>query len=376
MPAVWFCVLALMLTAYAVLDGFDFGAGVVHLFVARTDAERQRILATIGPLWDGNEVWLIASGGLFFFAFPRAYAAAFAGLYLPLMIVLWLLVLRGIAIKVRSMLENPLWRAAWDATFAFASASLAIVLGVALGNIVRGLPLDESGYFQEDLFASSRGAHAGAIDPFTGVFGALALVVLAAHGATFLAWKTTGDLGRRSRKTARWLWSLSLALGALATFVTAIAEPLFFRRIVQRPWLWSLPLSAFASAMVAILSTSSFRPRSGAAGDVPSSFRPPVVDHKEEACSERRELRAFLASCGFIASMLLATAGALYPTILRSTVNAAFTLDVVNAASARSGLVAGLLLLGPALVVAVAYFAYLFRIFRGKTEGHDPHYGE
>jgi cytochrome d ubiquinol oxidase subunit II len=261
---------------------------------------------------------------------------------------LWLLVLRGAAIKFRSMLENPLWRAAWDATFAFASASLAIVLGVALGNIVRGLPLDESGYFQEDLFASSRGAHAGAIDPFTGVFGAFALVVLAAHGATFLAWKTAGELGRRSRKTAQWLWSISLALGAVATFVTAIAEPLFFQRIVQRPWLWSLALSAFASATVAILSVR----------------------------SERRELRAFLASCGFIASMLLATAGALYPTILRSTVNAAFTLDVVNASSARTGLVTGLLLLGPALVVAIGYFVYLFRIFRGKAEGHDPHYGE
>jgi len=368
MPSIWFCVLALMLTAYAVLDGFDFGAGIVHLFVARTDAERQRVLGAIGPFWDGNEVWLIGSGGLFFFAFPRAYAAAFGGLYLPLMFVLWLLVLRGVAIKVRSMLENPLWRAAWDATFAFASAGMAVVLGVALGNIVRGLPLDESGYFQEDLFASSRGAHAGAIDPFTAVFGAFALVVLAGHGATFLAWKTNGDLGRRSRTTAWWLWWIGLASGAVATFVTAAVDPPFFQRIVQRPWLWGLALSAFVSAMVAILSLSSFRPRSGRAGDVPSSFRSPTNDHAP--------LRAFLASCGFIASMLVATAGALYPTILRSTVNTAFTLDVINAASAPTGLVNGLLLLGPALVVAVAYFAYLFRVFRGKMEGHDPHYGE
>jgi len=353
-----FWVLAFMLTAYAVLDGFDFGAGIVHLFVARSDAERQRILEAIGPLWDGNEVWLVASGGLFFFAFPRAYAAAFGGLYLPLMMVLWLLVVRGMAIKVRSMLENPLWRAGWDAAFAFASACMAIVLGVALGNVVRGLPLDASGYFHEDLFPSTNGALAGAIDFFTGLFGVFALIVLAAHGATFLAWKTSAELGRRSRKAAQWLWSIALAVGTFATFVTARVEPLYFQRVVERPWLWLLALAAVASATIAILSTRS----EGIAS--------------REVRSKRRELSAFLASCAFIASMLLGTAGGLYPTILRSTVSSAFTLDAFNASSSRSSLLAGLLLLGPALLAAVAYFAYLFRTFRGKAEGHDPHYGE
>ena len=121
MAATWYLLIAMMLITYAVLDGFDFGAGILHLFVAKTDAERREVLGAIGPVWDGNEVWLIASGGVLVFAFPRAYSAAFSGLYLPLMMVLWLLVLRGIAIEFRSKLDHPLWRAAFDAVFAFAS---------------------------------------------------------------------------------------------------------------------------------------------------------------------------------------------------------------------------------------------------------------
>ncbi len=167
MEAVWFWILAGMLTVYAVLDGFDFGAGIVYLAVAKTDEERRTVLGAIGPLWDGNEVWLLAAGGVLVFAFPLVYAAAFSGLYLALIIVLWLLLLRGISIEFRSKVANPLWRAGWDAVFAFASPAMAVVLGVAIGNLVRGVPLDATGYFHEDLFAGLGGAHGGAIDPFT-----------------------------------------------------------------------------------------------------------------------------------------------------------------------------------------------------------------
>ena len=154
MASTWYFLIAFMLTTYAVLDGFDFGAGILHLFVAKTDAERRAVLAAIGPVWDGNEVWLIASGGVLVFAFPRAYAVAFSGLYLPLMMVLWLLVLRGLAIEFRSKVDHPLWRAAFDGIFAFASTVMAVVLGVALGNLVRGVPVDETGWFSEDLFTN------------------------------------------------------------------------------------------------------------------------------------------------------------------------------------------------------------------------------
>jgi cytochrome d ubiquinol oxidase subunit II len=342
MHAAWFAILALMLTTYTVLDGFDFGAGIVHLFVARSDEERRTVLSAIGPLWDGNEVWLIASGGAFVFAFPRAYAAAFSGLYLALMLVLWLLVLRGVAIEFRSKVDHPLWRTAWDGVFAFASAAMAVVLGVALGNVLRGVPLDASGYFHEDLFASKGAAHAGAIDPFTVVYGAFSLAALGAHGATFLAWKTEGEVRRRSRAAAPWLWGATLGLGVIETLFTAMAHPEFFRRVLERPWLWPLPLVAIAGVGVAIRSL-----RSGG------------------------ELRAFLGSCAFLASMLLATAGALYPTLLRSTLHEAYSLDAYNAASAERGLEVGLYLWAPAIALAIGYFGYLFRSFRGKVRGAE-----
>lgn len=344
MPAAWFVILALMLTAYAVLDGFDFGAGVVHLFVAKTDAERRSVLAAIGPLWDGNEVWLIASGGVFIFAFPAAYAAAFSGLYLALMVMLWLLVFRGIAIELRSMVANALWRAAWDGTFALSSSVMAVVLGVALGNVVRGVPLDASGYFHEDLFAGPGAKHPGALDPFTAVFGVFSLVVLSAHGATFLAWKTAEEVGLRSRALARRLWIAAIALAVVVTLVTAWQQPSFFESVVRRPWLWGLAMSSVVCAAVAVRSLT-----------------------------EARDLQAFLGSCGFIVSMLLATAGALYPTILRSTLAEAFTIDMTRGASPRRGLAAGLVILMPALALAITYFSYLFRSLRGKAEIDDHH---
>src|SRR5216683_3263536 len=147
LETIWFCLVALMIAAYVVLDGYDIGAGIIHLFVAHSDDERRQVLQSIGPFWDGNEVWLIAGGGTLYFAFPALYAASFSGFYLPLMMVLWLLMLRGIAIEFRSHVESPVWQSLWDAGFGVSSALLAIFFGTALGNVVRGVPLDASGYF-------------------------------------------------------------------------------------------------------------------------------------------------------------------------------------------------------------------------------------
>src|SRR5258708_2820447 len=187
MEAVFYVVVAAMLTTWAVLDGFDFGVGVVHRMVARTEQERGRALAAIGPVWDGNEVWLVASGGVFLFAFPRAYAVALSGMYLTLFVVLWLLVFRGIAIELRGQIPHPLWRDAWDGMFAFSSTAMAFVAGVALGNVVRGVPIDETGRFQLDLFAL-RGERGAAIHGFTGLAGVLSLVSLGPHPPTSLPW--------------------------------------------------------------------------------------------------------------------------------------------------------------------------------------------
>src|SRR5437764_2766296 len=187
MEAIWCAIGATMLAVYVALDGFDFGAGILHLFVARADAERRTVLAAIGPVWDGNEVWLIASGGVLVHAFPRAYSAGFSGFYMPLMMALWLLILRGISIEFRSHEANPLWRSFWDGCFAFASCLMAIVLGAALGNVIRGVPLDETGFFSGPLFTDFRpGPHPGVLDWFTVVIGAFALLALSGHGALYL----------------------------------------------------------------------------------------------------------------------------------------------------------------------------------------------
>src|SRR6202035_712319 len=147
MGFIWFCLVAGMIVAYAVLDGFDIGVGILQPFLARTEEERQISVRTIGPVWDGNEVWLIAAGGTLFFSFPLLYASSFSGFYLPLIIVLWLLMLRGISIELRSLFSNPVWSTFWDGLFFIGSALLAIFYGAALGNVIRGVPLDKSGNF-------------------------------------------------------------------------------------------------------------------------------------------------------------------------------------------------------------------------------------
>jgi cytochrome bd ubiquinol oxidase subunit II len=337
MQGVWFLIVGAMLTAWAVLDGFDLGVGVVHRIVAWTEEERGRAIATIAPVWDGNEVWLVASGGVFLFAFPRAYAVALSGMYLPLMMVLWLLIFRGIAIELRGQLTHPLWRAGWDGMFAVASTVMAFVAGVAIGNVIRGVPIDQTGWFHLDLFAI-RSERVAAIDRFTALVGLLAVVLLAAHGATYIAWKTDGVLRDRCLVTARRAWAVAIVLALAVTVATAEVRPAIFASLARRPWLWAVPLAALACPMVAL-----------------------------RALSRGQELRAFLASCGFIASLLLATAGVLYPVLLPSSIDRAFDLDVYAAASGGRALGLGLMWWLPGMALAILYFVNLFRSLRGKT---------
>jgi cytochrome d ubiquinol oxidase subunit II len=191
----WFLLVAIMITAYVILDGFDLGVGVMHLFATRTEEERRIALRTIGPVWDGNEVWLLAGGGTLFFAFPLLYASGFSGFYLPLMIVLWLLILRAIGIEFRMHLESPVWRGFFDGCFALSSVLLIIFYGAALGNVIRGVPLNQDGYFFLPLWTDWRvGPDPGILDWYTVIAGVVALVALSIHGALYLALKTEGNL--------------------------------------------------------------------------------------------------------------------------------------------------------------------------------------
>src|SRR5256714_10373443 len=168
MPTLWFILVTFMLTMYVLLDGFDLGAGAIHLAAAKTDAERRTIIRAIGPVWDGNEVWLIAAGGTLFFTFPLLYASSFSGFYLPLMIVLWLLMLRGVGVELRSHVSDPLWWSFFDFVFSISSLVLAIFFGAAIGNVIRGVPLNSDGYFFEALWTNFRvGANPGILDWYT-----------------------------------------------------------------------------------------------------------------------------------------------------------------------------------------------------------------
>jgi cytochrome d ubiquinol oxidase subunit II len=207
MGFIWFWLVAVMLVAYVVLDGFDLGVGILHPFLARTEEERQLALRTIGPVWDGNEVWLLAGGGTLYFAFPLLYASAFSGFYLALMIVLWLLIMRGAAIELRMQINAGVWRAFFDGLFFVSSTLLAIFYGAALANVIRGVPLGDDGYFFLPLWTNWRvGPNPGILDWYTVIGGVLALLALAVHGATYVAVKTEGALQERARAFARRLW--------------------------------------------------------------------------------------------------------------------------------------------------------------------------
>lgn len=347
MEAFWFAALSAMLAMYVVLDGFDFGAGILHRFVAKADDERRTVLAAIGPVWDGNEVWLLAAGGVMFFAFPRAYSAAFSGFYMPLMIVLWLLILRGIAIEFRSHHENPLWREFWDATFSIASLLMAIVLGTALGNVIRGVPLDASGFFAIPLFSDFRtGSQPGVFDWYSTLVGLFALAVLAGHGAVYLVWKTAGPIQARSRSAAQRVWFAVLPLWFLATAATGWVQPQVYANLLARVWAWPLVLTVI--------------------GGLAGVFY---------FCRRRAELAAFLSSSAFIAGILAATMAGNYPFLLRSTLNPADSLSAGSAAAGSYGLRVGLVWWSIGITLVALYFTYLFRSFRGKVvvepDGHQ-----
>jgi cytochrome d ubiquinol oxidase subunit II len=339
MEAIWYCLLALMLTVYVVLDGFDFGAGMAHLIVARDDRERGLVLAAIGPVWDGNEVWLIVSGGVLVFAFPRAYAAAFSGFYLPLMIVLWLVIIRGLSIEFRGQWDNPLWRAFFDAAFACSSTALAFVLGASLGNVVRGVPVGQDGSFAAPLFTEPvAGGRTSALDPYTITVGALAVAALGAHGAAWLAYKCEGALQARCRALMLRLWPATAALLVVVTGWTAALPRSPLATVAARSWAWPLPLVAFVGLAVAW-----------------------------RAAARGRDRAAFFGSVALLAGLLFATAAALFPTLLRSTVDPRYDVTAYTAATSRRGLLLGLTWWIPALLLAVGYFTYLFRSFAGKV---------
>lgn len=343
MEMLWFALAAVMVAIYVVMDGFDFGAGALHLWVARNDRERRKVLAAIGPFWDANEVWLLAGGGVLFLAFPKVLASGLSGFYLAIMPVLWVLILRGIAIEFRSHVEDGMWRTFWDGTFAIASTLAPVLFGAALGNLIRGVPLREDGWFALSLFESfSPHGELGLLDWYTVLAGLLALAALLHHGALFLGWKSDGIVSERSLKSAGRLFWVVVALWLAATAATAAIAPGIFSALAVRPIAWLATVLLLAG-----LATSYLARRAG------------------------RELLAFLGSGAFLVGTLGATAASVYPTMIRSTNTSSPSLTALNASASQESLRAGLLWWPVGFGLAIAYFVVLFRLHRGKARAAD-----
>ena len=212
MELFWYIVLMTMLAVYVILDGYDFGAGIIHLFFTKTEKDKKAITSAIGPFWDANEVWLVAAGGVLFFAFPTLYASSFSGFYLPLMMILWLLIFRAIGLELRGQVHNKMWEAIWDKAFGIASLLLALFFGIALGNVVRGVNLgnvvngvstQEAHYFFLPLWNptfSPQAEQLGIIDWFTLLLGIVGVVALTIHGANWIIFKTNSGLNPKLKK--------------------------------------------------------------------------------------------------------------------------------------------------------------------------------
>lgn len=339
MIELWFALAAFTLTMFAVLDGWNVGAGIVHFFVGRTSRERREVVAAIGPQWSWHEVWLIAAGGTLLLAFPSVLAIAFSGFYLALWFLLWSFVLRGMAIELGGHIDDRMWQAFWDFLFAASSLLLALLLGAALGNVLRGVPLDSTGAFSMPLFTNFdvRG-RVGLLDWYTTAVALYSAIVLAAHGATYLRLRTNGMVHQRSSRLARRLWLAALALFPAITWMTSIVRPELYLAMRQRPAAW-LAVLVMAAGAVALWS----------------------------GLLQRRQLRSFAGSCAIIAGLLAGSAAGVFPVMLHSTISPEFSITAHTGATAERGLRLALLWWPAALALALMYGVTIARGYRGRV---------
>jgi len=339
METLWFMVIAFMLAMYVVLDGFDLGAGIIHLFAGRSEQERLTILQAIGPVWDGNEVWLLAAGGSLYLAFPLLYASSFSGFYLPLMIVLWLLMLRGLGIEFRHAIRHSLWIRFWDFTFCLASILLAIFFGAALGNVIRGVPLNQDGYFFEPLWTTfTIVPDAGILDWFTVVMGLVAFFTLTAHGGNYVAMKTEGEIQHRARSIVSMAWWGVVLSSIVALIAASSIRPQIWNNYSEYPWGYIFPLMGLGGAVGMFYENR-----------------------------KKHDLFAFLSSSVFIVGMLASTAFGLYPFVLPASTDPKFSLTIQNTAAQHYGLSVGFTWWVFGMILTAGYFVYVYRSFHGKA---------
>ena len=327
---VWFALFILIIAGYLILDGFDMGVGILLVPVAHTDAERRTFLNSIGPVWDGNEVWLVLGGGVLFAVFPLAYASLFSGLYLPFMLVLLVMILRTVALEFRSKEDSTRWRSAWDVVFGGASLGLAFLLGIAFGDVVSGVPLDQNGNISTGLSAL--------LTPFALLVGVTTAVMFSMQGGIFLLVKTEGGLHDR---IAHLMPRVMAAFFVLNTLVV-IAMLAFHQQITER-YKTDLYLLVFPAAALFALVGAWLMVRRG------------------------QDLRAFVFSSATIGLLLVSGGIGLYPDLIISTIDPAYNLTITNAAAAQNTLEVALIIALIGMPFVLLYTAGVYWFFRGKT---------
>ena len=337
LQTLWFLLLGALLFGYAVLDGFDFGVGILHLFVAKTDEERRIVINSIGPLWDGNEVWLVTFGGALFAAFPVAYASVFSGFYIPFMLLLTALIFRGVAMEFRSKRPGRAWRTAFDVAFSLASLLCALLMGTAVGASLWGMPIGARGIWQ--------GGPLDMVTPYSLLVGALAVALFAMHGAVYLHLKTEGELQER---LTGWMWrtfGIFLTLYLVTTIATLVARPEVVEPFESWPAAWGI----VAANVLAVANV-------------------PRMIYKE------KPFGAFISSIAVIGALVALFGVALFPNLVVSSLDPAFTLTIANAASSEATLRTMSLIAAIGMPLVITYTGIVYWTFRGKVVLHDASY--
>ena len=334
---IWFVLVAVLVAGYAILDGFDLGVGFLHLLVPRSEEERRLCLASVSPVWDGNEVWLLSAGGALFAAFPPVYATVFSGFYLAMMLVLLGLIVRAVCIEARNRGTSPAWRRFFDHGFAMGSMLVALLLGVAVGNLMRGLPLNARSEYAGTFWAL--------LNPFSLFVGATTLAMFAMQGACWLAMKTEGELGKRAVTAALFAWAAFVALYLDATLWVPSDAPWLFLRARQSfaPW---IPVPPMALCLVSL----------------------PILLRRE------RLRLAFLCSSVTIAGVVAILAIAACPIFVLCTNDVRRSLTAFNAASSPRTLVTMLIIVSCALPFVLGYTVFVYRVWRGKVRAEPEEY--
>jgi len=336
LQVIWFGLIGVLLVGYAILDGFDLGVGFWHLFTKKEE-DRRVLLNSIGPVWDGNEVWLLTGAGAIFAAFPHVYATVFSGFYLALMLVLFALIFRAVAIEFRGQVDSPGWRGRWDVAFSIGSILPALLFGVALGNILRGLPLDSGMHFTGNFFTL--------LNPYALLIGVLGLAMLATHGAIYIVMKAEGDLARRARGWAGMSWIAFVALIVVAHAVTMLTQPHLLGNYLDLPVLFAIPILTVIGAVMTKVFLKRDRPG-----------------------------RAFVSSSLTIA-LLFATCGAgLFPYMVPALNDPELGLTIMNASSSSMTLTVMLVMTLIGMPLVVGYTIWVYRAFSGKTAPDEHAY--